>query len=50
MRSVCLERNSRIRFLARVTVWFAMMYYGILAWPAYALAQDVLPTALYLSR
>jgi predicted dienelactone hydrolase len=47
MRSVCVERNSCIRFLARVTVWFAMMYCGFLAWPAYALAQDVLPTALY---
>jgi Platelet-activating factor acetylhydrolase, isoform II len=47
MRSVCLERNGCTRFLARVTVWFAMMYCGVLAWPAYALAQDVLPTALY---
>lgn len=47
MRSVCLERNSFTRFLAGVTVWFAMMYCGLVAWPAYALAQAVLPTALY---
>lgn len=47
MRSVCLKRTSFIFLLVGVTVWFAMMYCGLLAWPAYALAQAVLPTALY---
>jgi predicted dienelactone hydrolase len=47
MRSVCLERNSFTRFLAGVTIRSAMMYCGLVASPAYALAQDALPTALY---
>jgi predicted dienelactone hydrolase len=47
MRSVCLERNSFTRFLAGPTVWFAIIYCGLVAWPAYALAQAVLPTAPY---
>ena len=47
MRSVCLERSSFTRFLAGVTVWFAVMSCGLVAWPAYALAQAVLPTARY---
>ena len=40
MRSVGLERDS-------FTVWFALMCCGLVAWPAYALAQTVLPTARY---
>jgi predicted dienelactone hydrolase len=47
MRSVCLERNNFTRFLTGVTAWLATVYCGLVAWPAYALAQSVLPTALY---
>jgi predicted dienelactone hydrolase len=47
MRTVGLETNSCTRFLAGITVWFAVMYCGLVAWPACALAQDVLPTARY---
>ena len=47
MRSVCLWRNSFARFSAGVPVWFAIMYCGLMAWPAYVFAQDVLPTARY---
>jgi predicted dienelactone hydrolase len=47
MRSVCLERTSFTRLFPGVALWFAVMYGGLVAWPAFALAQDVLPAALY---
>ncbi len=43
MRSACLERDEFTRFLFSVLVWFGIIF----AWPMYASAQSLLPTALY---
>ncbi|MDN5871638.1 MAG: hypothetical protein L0H73_13065 [Nitrococcus sp.] len=47
MRSVCLAQNSNPRLLAGVAGWLAILFCGLAAWPAHALAQDVLPSARY---
>jgi predicted dienelactone hydrolase len=46
MRAVRLGRNGLTRLLTGVTVCFGICS-GFVAWPARALAQDVLPAALY---
>jgi predicted dienelactone hydrolase len=47
MRSACLQRESFSRFFAGVAMWFAIMHCGLAACTGYALAQAVLPAALY---
>ena len=47
MRSGCAERNRFTRFLAGGTAWAVATYCVLAAWPAQAVAQDVLPAARY---
>src|SRR5580692_9290926 len=47
MRSICLGRKGFKRSVMAVTVCFGLRFWGVLAWPANALAQSVLPAAPY---
>ena len=47
MRCVCLERKRFTRFLFGLPVWFALVYFALVARSTCALAQAVLPTTLY---
>ncbi len=46
-RESMIRRVGITRFIVSVTACFHIMYYGLVAWPANALAQAALPTALY---
>ena len=47
MRCVCLERKRFTRFLFGLPVWFALVYFALVARSTCALAQAVLPITLY---
>ncbi|MEA2263994.1 MAG: hypothetical protein QOJ51_6819 [Acidobacteriaceae bacterium] len=47
MRSICLGRKGFTRCVIAFTVFFGFRFWGVLAWPADAFAQSVLPSTPY---
>src|ERR1700676_4868783 len=47
MRSICSGRRRFMRSVIAVTVCFGVTYWGVVAWPANAFAQSILPSAPY---
>ena len=47
MRSICLGRKRSTRSVIAVTVFFGLNFCSVVAWPAKAVAQSILPSAPY---
>src|ERR1700722_3443144 len=47
MRSICLGRKGFTRCVIAFTVFFGFRFWGVLAWPAGAFGQSVLPSTPY---
>jgi predicted dienelactone hydrolase len=47
MRSICLGRKGFTRSVIAVTVCFGVKCWGVVAWPASAFAQSILPSVPY---
>jgi predicted dienelactone hydrolase len=47
MRSICLGRKRSTRSVIAVTVFFGLNFCSVVAWPAKAIAQSILPSAPY---
>src|SRR4029077_17215865 len=47
MRSVWSKRDGFRRLLFSIPAWVVIMYCGLVAWSAFALDQDAMPTTSY---